>query len=81
MSHDYGDRTPESIPKGDDQLLTTKQTYEALGISRAKLFRMKDEGKIFPIPTNPVLDRPFRLYFTLAEVERVKREAAAAKGD
>ncbi len=79
MSHDYGDRTSESIPKGDETLLTAKQTWEALGISRGKLYRMMDAGKIFPIPVNPLLERPLRHYFTLAEVERVKREAEAAK--
>lgn len=80
MSDEYGDRSPESIPKGaNDEMLTVVEAAKELGVSRGKLYRMMDAGQIFPIPVNPVLDRPLRHYFTRAEVERVKHEAAKRK--
>lgn len=82
MSHDYGDRTPESLPKGaNDEMLTVPEAAKELGVSRGKLYRMMDAGKIFPIPVNPLLDRPLRHYFTRDEIERVKREAQARKAN
>lgn len=72
MSDEYGDRTSESIPKGDDELLTVPEAAKELQVSRATLYRLMDAGVIFPIPTNPLLKRPLRHLFTRAEVERVK---------
>lgn len=60
-------------------MLTVVETAKELGVSRAKLYRMMDRGVIFPVPSNPHLDRPWRHYFTRAEVERVQREAEARK--
>jgi len=80
MSHDYGDRSRESIPKGaDDEMLTVPEAAKELGVSRGKLYRMMDAGTIFPVPVNPLLERPLRHYFTRAEVERVKQAAKERK--
>lgn len=65
--------------KGDDELLTSRQTWEMLGVGRSTLFRMVDEGTITPVPSNPTLIRPKRIYFTRSEVERVKREGRKPK--
>lgn len=56
-------------------MLTVIETAKALQVSRGKLYRMMNAGIIFPVPVNPLLERPLRHYFTRAEVERVKRAA------
>lgn len=74
MSREYGDRSNESIPKGDDELLTVPEAAKELDVSRATLYRLMDAGVIFPIPVNPLLKRPLRHLFTRDEVERVKEQ-------
>ena len=84
MSGDDFDRSPESVPKGDDEMLTVMEAAKALGVSRGTLYHMMDEGVIFPIPVSPHLKRPMRHLFTRAEVDRVAQEdkrRAQARGD
>ena len=70
------DRSPESVPKGDEaEMLTVLEVARELDVSRATLYVMMDKGAIFPVPVNPHLSRPRRHLFTRAEVDRVKREA------
>lgn len=68
------DRTPESVPTGDEtDMLTVVETAKELGVSRATLYAFMDRGIIFPIPYNPHMARPRRHLFTRSEVDRVKR--------
>lgn len=65
-------------PGGDD-LLTTQQVLDLLGISKPSLYKLINAGIIAPVPANPLLERPRRLYFERDEVERVKREGRKPK--
>lgn len=63
-----------SDPPGGDDLLTTQQVLDLLGISKPSLYSLINDGIIAPLPTNPALKRPRRLFFKREDVERVKRE-------
>lgn len=62
-----------------DTLLTTAETLKKLGISRPTLYKMMREGRISPVPGNPVLQIQKRNYFRLSDVERLIREGRRPK--
>lgn len=68
---------PKEEQEGD--LLTTAETLKKLGISRPTLYKLIREGRISPVPGNPVLQIQKRNYFRLGDVERLKREGRRAK--
>lgn len=60
-------------PKGDDELLTVKQTTDMLGIVRTTLYEWIAAGDIAPVPGNPLKQKQ-RRYFRKSDVERLLRE-------
>lgn len=64
--------------KGDDDLLTVKQTAEMLGIVRTTLYEWMAAGDIVPVPGNP-LKKKQRRYFRREDVEKLMREGRNRK--
>ncbi|HET8908150.1 MAG TPA: helix-turn-helix domain-containing protein [Ktedonobacterales bacterium] len=58
-------------------MLTTADVLKALAISKPRLYKLIHAGIITPIPVNPWLDRPRRLYFRREDVERLVQEGSA----
>lgn len=71
--------TPQS-----DELLTPRQVWTMIGVSRATLYNIIKRGELMPEPPNVAMHKPPR-FFRRSEVERflaeraTKAEAAAAQ--
>lgn len=61
-------------PKGDDELLTVKQTTDMLGIVRTTLYEWIAAGDIAPVAKKNPLKQRERRYFRKSDVERLLRE-------
>ncbi len=70
--------TQTTDTKGGD-VLSTAETCRLLGCSRPTLYKMMSEGRIAPVPGNPVLMIQKRNYFRRADVERIVREGRPRK--
>ena len=57
-----------------DEVLTTQEVIEMLGITRKHLYTLIHEGSIAPLPGNPLKRKQPRNHFLRADVERLLRE-------
>jgi hypothetical protein len=84
MSTSYNAFNPKY--RGDDSLadeeevMTVEEVRKYLGgesgpVARSVVLRLRDEGKLVPLPSPAALERPRRLLFKRADVERFAREA------
>lgn len=59
---------------GDEQLLTTKETAQMLGISEKTLYAWRKEGRIKPAPSETPAKRRQPRYYRLSDVRRLIEE-------